>query len=189
MSPQSIDPNGIYTLSEACECLRMTPENLVTEISARGIPHLKVGKSYRLRGADLLDLAGGRNWREERKRAERPPVDYAPKRFQEPGNKPPIPIETHSTENLAPVRPVEPRSPGPTGEDTPEKRRTYSPQEQSRILAEYVNVHSPRIDGTWNWQPGLGPNDYFVRPNGDRVKVRTIRSWRDKGVEPSERTE
>jgi len=84
---------------------------------------------------------------------------------------------------------VDPR-PGPTG--TPPKaqarekgkRRVYGSDEQRAILAEYLAEHGP-FTGTWKWVPGLGRDDFFVRPSGQKVKVRTIRSWRDKGIEPS----
>ena len=171
MSPQSIDELGVYTLSEACKALRMTPDNLATEIESRGVPHLKVGKSYRLRGSDLLDLAGGRNWREEAKRGSQ--VEKAGSRM-DPKARSPLEASPNTPENCP--------SQDPPGT---EKRRVYRPQEQRHILGEYIQAHPVQADGSWKWEPGLGPNDYFVRPDGSQVKVRTIRSWRDKGVQPA----
>lgn len=171
MSPQNIDEVGVYTLGEACKALRMTPDNLTTEIESRGVPHLKVGKSYRLRGSDLLDLVAGRNWREEGKRGSQ--VDKAGSRID---SKARSPLEA------SPNTPRNQLSQDPLGT---EKRRVYRPQEQRQILAEYVRDHPVQSDGSWKWEPGLGPNDYFVRTDGSQVKVRTIRSWRDKGVTPA----
>jgi len=70
-----------------------------------------------------------------------------------------------------------------TARQAADKRRVYGGDEQRAILAEYVAAHGP-FTAAWKWVPGLGKGDYFTRPNGERVKVRTIRSWRDRGVEP-----